>query len=103
MDFALRSLEKLRSNPGLLISANSASDSRFAMTVIRHFAQGNTALDEHMDALLEILAELLAEPQDPAATGIDNQGARCGLAFKGRQSHPCGGEQPGIMTEPRCL
>jgi hypothetical protein len=77
------------------------------MTVNKHFAQDDTALDDHMDALIEVLAELLGESKDPAAAETDNSGRNGtggGVAFRGPQSDPCGGEQPGKVTELRlCL
>ena len=49
------------------------------MTVSKHFAQDCSGLADHMDALLEVLASLLEETQDPAATGPDNQGGAVGI------------------------
>jgi hypothetical protein len=49
------------------------------MTVSKHFAQDGTGLADHMDALLEVLASLLEEMQDPAATDPDNQGGAVGI------------------------
>jgi hypothetical protein len=43
------------------------------MTVNKHFAQDGTALDECMDQLVEVLAQLLEEPEKPAA-GAAKQG-----------------------------
>ena len=42
------------------------------MTINKQFAQDGTAVDDHMDSLLEVLAELLEEGQGQAADG-DNQ------------------------------
>lgn len=39
------------------------------MTVNKRFAQDGTALDDCMDQLLEVLAQLLEEPQNQAAAG----------------------------------
>jgi hypothetical protein len=44
------------------------------MTIRKQLAPDGTALDDHMDALLEVLAELLEEPQTPPETGADKQG-----------------------------
>lgn len=44
------------------------------MTVKKQFAQGETALDECMDQLVEVLAQLLEEPQNPQTAAADNQG-----------------------------
>jgi len=44
------------------------------MITIREFAPDGTALDDHMDSLLEVLAELLEEPENPPAAGTANQG-----------------------------
>ena len=44
------------------------------MTVKQQFALDGNAVADHMDALLEVLAELLEEPPDPAASSTDNQG-----------------------------
>ena len=45
------------------------------MTVNKQFAQDDNALDDQMDSLLEVLAELLEEPQYPAAGADDQAGA----------------------------
>lgn len=49
------------------------------MTINRLFASDSTALDEHLDPLLEILAELLEEPIGPAQCA-DGQGIRTVIA-----------------------
>lgn len=43
------------------------------MTVNKHFAQDGNALDERMDQLVEVLAQLLEEPQNPQTAAADNQ------------------------------
>ena len=44
------------------------------MTVNKQFAQDGTGLDDSTGQLIEVLAELLEEPPDPAASSTDNQG-----------------------------
>jgi hypothetical protein len=39
------------------------------MTVIKRFAQDDTRLDDCMDQLVEVLAQLLDEKPDPGAIG----------------------------------
>jgi hypothetical protein len=43
------------------------------MTVNKQFAQDGTGLDDCTGQLIEVLAELLEEPPDPASSA-DNQG-----------------------------
>jgi hypothetical protein len=43
------------------------------MTISRLFASDSTALDEHLDQLVEVLAELLAEPIGPAHCADDQE------------------------------
>ena len=48
------------------------------MTIDKQFAQDGAPLDDCMESLLEVLAELLEESQYPAATGKDNQDGAAG-------------------------
>lgn len=45
------------------------------MTINKQFAQDGNALDDCMDQLVEVLAQLLEEPQDPASGAGDQAGA----------------------------
>jgi hypothetical protein len=44
------------------------------MTVKKQFAQDGAPLDDCMESLLEVLAELLEEPENPPVAGTENQG-----------------------------
>ena len=50
------------------------------MTVKKQFAPDANAVADHMDALLEALAELLEEPQDPAASSTAKQSGAVAIA-----------------------
>ena len=50
------------------------------MTIAKQFARVSTALDEHMDQLLEVLAALLEEPQNLLAPSAANRGAKAAIA-----------------------
>jgi hypothetical protein len=44
------------------------------MTIKKQFAQAGAGLDDCMDQLLEVLAQLLSEQQEPAGDGVANRG-----------------------------
>ena len=50
------------------------------MTVKKQCALDGNAVADHMDALLEVLAELLEEPQDPAASSMAKQSGAVAIA-----------------------
>jgi len=43
------------------------------MTVNKQFAREGAPLDDCMESLLEVLAEMLKETEDPACAGAGNQ------------------------------
>ena len=57
------------------------------MTVRKQFAQDVTTLDDWMESLLEVLAALLEETEDPAASGTDNQGGAAPVAELRSDAH----------------
>ena len=50
------------------------------MTVKKQFAEDSTSLDNHVDELLEVLVQLLEEPQYPLAVGPANLSATAATA-----------------------
>jgi hypothetical protein len=50
------------------------------MTVNEQFAQHGTGLDDCTGQLIEVLAELLEEPPDPAASSTAKQGGAVAIA-----------------------
>lgn len=83
MDFEPHPIEPLRQNQEPLLTKPFS----IAMTVNKQFAQDGEPLEGCMESLLEVLAELLDEPQDPAATGTDNQGGAAPVAELRSDAH----------------
>ena len=50
------------------------------MTIAKQFARVSTALDEHMDQLIEVLVALLEDPPTRLMGDVDFQPAKAGIA-----------------------